>query len=164
MWIPRQYTSIVKSSWATVGKIGAAVVVGICLLTASGCGGEDETWTANAPSPDGRWLATAHTLETSGFGTGAVETDVFLKWTKGSSSPEHILGFLNDGRSIHLAMNWTAPTRLDVTYDGAPTVDFQVVKLGDVDISLRDAPNVQKSTFQPLQLPSSGLKIAPKSW
>lgn len=154
-----------KSSWATIGKIGTAFVVGICLLAALGCGGEDEIWTANAPSPDGRWLATASTLETSGFGTGSIQTDVFLKWSKGSDSPEHILGFVHDGRSgsktINLSMNWVAPMHLDVTYDGHATVDFQVVRLGDVDISLRDLSKVP-STLQ--QLPNDlGIRIAPKS-
>lgn len=158
-----------KSSWAIIGKIGATVVVGACLLAASGCGGEDEIWTANAPSPDGRWLATASTVETSGFGTGLIQTDVFLKWTKGSDSPEHILGLVDDGWSTsktnNLSMNWVAPTHLDVSYDGLATVDLQVVKYGDVDISLRDLSQqdlskVPDRTLQ--QLPDDlGLRIAP---
>jgi hypothetical protein len=153
-----------KSPWGTIGKIGAAVVFGICLLSALGCGGEDEIWTANATSPDGRWLATASTLETSGFGTGAIQTDVFLKWTKGSNSPEHVLGFVHGGKSdsktINLSMNWVAPTHLDVTYDGSATVDFQVVKLGDVDISLRDLSKVPNTNLQ--QLPDNlGIRIMP---
>jgi hypothetical protein len=159
----------VKSSWATIGKIGAAVVVGICLLAASGCGGEDEIWAANAPSPDGRWLATASTVETSGFGTGDIETVVSLEWTKGSrwgsKSSQDILVFAHNGEStsktIHLSMNWVAPTHLDVIYDGSATVELQVVKYGDVDISLRDLSKVPNTALQ--QLPDWGIRIAPSS-
>jgi hypothetical protein len=118
-------------------------------LGASGCRGEDTIWTAEAPSPDGRWLASASTVETSGFGTGDIETDVFLKWTKDSKSPEHLLGFVHDPKSvsktINLSMKWDSPSHLEVTYDGHATVDLQVVKYGDVDISLRDVskePNI----------------------
>jgi hypothetical protein len=154
----------VRLSWPSIGRIALALFIAICVLGASGCDVEDEIWTANAPSPDGRWLATARTLETSG--TGLIHTDVFLKWTKGSNSPEHILGFVHDGpRTINLSMNWVAPTHLDVTYDRLATVDLQVVKLGDVDISprdlwLRDLSKVPDRTLQ--QLPDDlGIRIAP---
>lgn len=128
-------------SRATIGKIAAAVVVGICVLGGSGCSGEDTLWSVEVPSPDGRWLATAETVETSGFGTGDIETGVDLKWTKGSKPPEHILAFVHDPKStsktINLPMKWVDPTHLEVTYDGHATVDLQVVKCGDVDISLQ---------------------------
>jgi hypothetical protein len=140
----------VKLSWATIGKIALAVVVGVCVLGASGCSGEDTIWAVEVPSPDGRWLATADTVETSGFGTGDIETDVFLKWTKGSKPSEHILGFVHDPKSasktINLLMKWVEPTHLEVTYDGHATVDLQVVKYGDVDISLQDLSKMPNST------------------
>ena len=163
--IPRRYTFVVKPSWARIGRIGAAVVVGICILAALGCGGEDQIWTADAPSPDGRWLAGARTLETSGFGTGLIVTNVSLKWTKDSKSSQDILVLVHDGRSasktINHSMNWVAPTHLDVSYDGHATVDLQVVKLGDVDISLRDLSKVPNTSLQ--QFPDFGIRIAPSS-
>ena len=116
----------------------------ICLVGASGCSGQDTIWTTETPSPDGRWLATADTVETSGFGTGDIETDVYLKWTKASKSPEHILGLVHNPNSTsktnHLSLKWLDATHLEVTYDGDGTVDFQVVKLGDVYISLQVQP------------------------
>jgi hypothetical protein len=128
------------------------VILGACILGLSSCSSQDTIWTTEAPAPDGRWVATASTVEISGFGTGDIETDVFLKWAKGSKGSEHILGFVHDPRSasktINLSMTWVTPSHLDVTYDGHPTVDLQVVKYGDVDISLRDLSSVQKNNSQ----------------
>jgi hypothetical protein len=45
-------------------------------------------------------------------------------------------------------MIWVTPSHLDVTYDGHATVDLQVVKYGDVDISLRDLSSTQKNNSQ----------------
>lgn len=107
-----------------------------------GCGPSGTIWSAEARSPDGRWLASAETVQAGGFGTGITTTDVKMKWTKGSDRPETILVFIHDPKSvpdtIHLSMNWIAPSHLEVAYDGHPRIDFQVVKYGDVDISLRD--------------------------
>jgi hypothetical protein len=132
---------------SAVGMLILLVTAGICFLGATGCGGEDTTWTTEAPSLDGRWLASARTVETSGFGTGDIETDVFLKWTKDSKPPEHILGFIHDPKSqsktIDLSMKWVTPSHLEVAYNGHATVDLQVVRYGDVDISLRDSTDIE---------------------
>jgi hypothetical protein len=133
-----------------VGILILLVTAGICFLGASGCHGADTIWTAEAPSPDGRWLASASTVETSGFGTGDIETDVYLKWTKGSKSPVAVLGFVHDPKSqvktIDLSMKWVTPTRLEVTYNGHASVDLQVVRYGDVNISLRNPSNTPNDT------------------
>ena len=117
------------------------LILGLCIVE-FGCSGSDTIWSTEARSPDGRWLAKAQTVQTGGFGTGLTTTDVDLKWIKGSDSPETVLVFVHDSRSvpdtIHLSMSWVAPSHLEVTYDGHPRIDFQVVKLGDVEISLRD--------------------------
>jgi len=122
----------------------------ICFLGTFGCGGEDTIWATEASSPDGRWLASARTVETSGFGTGDIETDVYLKWTKSSKAPVVVLGFVHDSTSqsktINLSMKWITPSHLDVTYDGHASVDLQVVKYGDVAISLRDASSATDKT------------------
>ena len=117
-----------------------------------GCGAGETIWSAEARSPDGHWLATAQTVQTGGFGTGVTTTDVNLKWIKGSDRPETILVFVHDPRSvpdtIHLSMNWVTPSHLEVTYDGHPRMNFQVVKYGDVEISLRDLSNTTTNTSQ----------------
>jgi hypothetical protein len=117
-----------------------------------GCGADETIWSAEARSPDGRWLARAQTVQTGGFGTGITTTDVNLKWIKGSDRPETILVFVHDPRSvpdaIHLSMNWVTPSHLEVTYDGHPRMNFQVVKYGDVEISLRDLSKATTNTSQ----------------
>ena len=122
-------------------KAISLIFIGVCAF-ATGCNGSDTIWSGEARSPDGRWLAAAETVETSGFGTGDITTIVTLKWVKGSDKPENILVFAHDGSSatktIRLCMYWVTPSHLEVTYDGHPRVDFQVVKDGDVEISLRE--------------------------
>lgn len=112
----------------------------IFALGASGCGGVDTIWSTQLRSPDGRWLAIAETVENSGFGTGSVETSVDLKWTDGSESPKDILVLIHDPystpKTLNLSMKWVTPSHLDVTYSGKASVALQVVKYGDVDISL----------------------------
>jgi hypothetical protein len=128
------------------------VMFGVCTLAACSCGSEDTIWTAEAPAPDGRWVATAETVETNGLGTGVIVTNVDLKWMRSSSKPEKILVFVHDkppeSRTIDISMKWITPSHLDVTYNGRARVDFQVVKCGDVDISLRDLSSTQKSNSQ----------------
>jgi hypothetical protein len=128
------------------------VTAAICFMGSFGCRGEDTIWTAEESSPDGRWLASARTVETSGFGTGDIETDVYLKWTRSSKPAVAVLGFVHDPRSqsktIDISMKWITPSHLDVTYAGHARVDFQVVKYGDVDISLRDLSSIQENNSQ----------------
>jgi hypothetical protein len=119
------------------------LIIGVCILL-SGCRrvGVQTIWSAEARSPDEHWLASARTEQRGGFGTAGVETDVYLKWINGSKPPEAVLVFFHDPTSqsdtINLSMKWLTPSHLDVSYNGHPRVDFQVVKYGDVDISLRD--------------------------
>jgi hypothetical protein len=72
------------------------VSLGVCVLAIS-CQREGDTiWSAELRSPDGRWIASARTIENSGFGTGSIQTNVYLKRTSGSTSPETILSFFHD--------------------------------------------------------------------
>jgi len=145
----RRFVTVILS---VIQVLILVVTVGLPMLGLLGCRGEDTIWTREATSPDGRWQASARTVETGGFGTGDIETDVFLKWTKDSKPSEHILGFVHDPKSvsktINLSMTWVTPSHLDVSYDGHATVDLQVVKYGDVDISLRDLSKMPNDTSQ----------------
>jgi hypothetical protein len=135
------------------GRIAVSFVfIAIFALGVLGCGGEDTIWSIQLKFPDGCWLASAETIENSGFGTGSLETNADLKWTNGSQAPETVLVLVHDldspSKTIDLAMKWVTPSHLDVTYTGKASVGLQVVKYGDVDISLRDLSSPQNNNSQ----------------
>jgi len=120
------------------------LVIAACFLEA-GCRDGLIIWRADCPSPDGSWLASARTIENSGFGTGAVITIVSLKRRNDSKPPAQILSLWHDpriaapsGATINLAMKWVTPTHLEVTYCGHADAGYQVVKYYGIDISSRD--------------------------
>ena len=111
----------------------------------SGCDGPKTTWSAESRSPDGKMIATAETIQTSGIGTGDPGTRVYLNWTKGSQPPTIILAFTEgppgpDGMKV--GMNWLTPNHLELTYKGRRELDFEAVKCHGIDISVRDLSDV----------------------
>jgi len=120
-----------------------ALVVVFCAWQ-FGCRQDVQTiWSAEARSPDGHWLATAQTIQHFGPGAAGIETRVYLKFV--SNAPTQILEFFHDGSdtsgTIHLAMKWATPSHLDVTYNGRASLDFQAIKCGGVEISVRVVPS-----------------------
>jgi hypothetical protein len=141
-----------ESSLSAVRKAISLIIVGVFAL-GSGCD-PATIWSAEARSPDGLWLASARTLENSGFGTGAFVTDVYLKRTNVSKPPQPILSFWHDpslaspqsGATINLTMKWTTPAHLEATYDGHADLGLQVVKYANIEISVRDRSSKAMST------------------
>ena len=116
------------------------LIFGLC-VSISSCDGPKTTWSAESRSPDGKMIATAYTIQTSGIGTGDPGTSVYLNWTTGSQSPTIILSFAEgpgEPGNMNLGMNWLTPKHLELTYKGRRTLDFQAVKCHGVDISVRD--------------------------
>jgi hypothetical protein len=131
------------------------VVLGICILI-GGCKRDVPTiWREELQSPNGKWLAIAHTEQDGGFGSAYIGTSVDLESTDGTTNrgkPVNVLSFdcpgpaphayvldsANAGGTIDLRMKWLDPSHLEVTYDGKATVDFQVVQVSGVSIALRD--------------------------
>jgi len=119
------------------------IIIGVSVL-GSGCQDVATIWTAEARSPDGYWLASASTVQHGGPGTAGIITSVYLKRTNVSQSPMEVLGFScngpasRPGGTINLTMKWVTPSHLEVAYDGHPDLYFQVVKIGGIDISVRD--------------------------
>jgi hypothetical protein len=147
----------------------------VLIAAASGCMTgckAPPTWSAEARSPDGKMIATANRFEQSGFGTGWVQTTVYLNWTKGKQPKMLILAF-SDGPSVpsgmDVGMDWLSPTHLELTYKGERPLDFQAVKAGGVDISVRVLPSEASSTnanwmLNPPSPPASAYqKTAPPS-
>lgn len=127
----------------TVGMIGVAISTLLVILLVA-CS-DPVTWSAQCRSSDGTWIATAHTVEHSGFGTGGAETTVEIKRSSGSESSERVLAFADDGRAIKLKIQWDGSSRLSVVYDADPQMlYYQVAKTSGVDISVRDVSDDSK--------------------
>src|SRR5436305_15233888 len=96
------------------------------------------TWSEQSRSPDGTWIANAHTVEYSGFGTGAVETIVEIRRLSGSKSPERVLAFADGGRDLKLRMQWDGRAHFSGVYDAdTQLLYYQVVRASGVDIAVR---------------------------
>jgi hypothetical protein len=149
---------IILKGTGRINGVGAAstrkwillLIFGVC-ISFSGCDGPKVNWSAESRSPDGKMIATARTIQTSGIGTGNPGTFVYLNWTKGSQSPTIILAF-HDGPDepggMNVGMNWLTPTHLELTYKGRRAFDFQAVRCDGVDISVRDLSNGTMSSSQ----------------
>ena len=117
----------------------------IC-VSAFGCTGPATTWSVEVRSPDGKMIAHARTVEPSGIGTGEIGTFVDLNWTTGSQSPTMILAFADGSDKPgdkNVGISWLSPTRLELTYKGQRTIDFEAVKCHGVDISVRALPTTE---------------------
>jgi hypothetical protein len=113
------------------------------VLTFASC--RDPTiWSApDCLSPDGSFIATAHTVEHGGFGSAGVETLVELKRQGTWDSPQLVLAFDNSGEAIHLRMSWDSAKRLSVIYDSDVRPEmlyYQVVKTSGVEILAQGIP------------------------
>jgi hypothetical protein len=138
-----------KNPRSGISKEGLLIVIASCFLQI-GCRAVQTIWSAEAPSPDGYWLATAKTEQHAGYGTAGIVTKIYLKRTNGSYPPIEILEFFHDPRdsstTINLSMNWTGPSHLNVKYNGRASIDLQTVKFAGVDISVQDLSNAKANT------------------
>lgn len=133
----------------------SSMLIVLCVITSS-CRRDIPTiWRSELKSPDGAWLAIAHTEQDGGFGSAYIGTFVDLESTDatvnngkpftilsfdcpGPAAHAYVLDPANAGGTIGLQMRWLDPSHLDVTYDGKANVILQVAKFSNVSISLRD--------------------------
>jgi hypothetical protein len=150
---------------AVIRKPISPIILAVCLL-GFGCSNSTTIWKAEVRSPDGSWIASARTVSGGGFGTGYLDTIVYLQQVNSSGTPFgtplEVLGFncdnnpvskpdsldnlANAGGTIDLTMKWVSRSHLEVTYDRHPDLFFQVVKAKGVDISVRDLLNERNAT------------------
>jgi hypothetical protein len=129
---------------AAIGRAISVVVIGVCVLLCGCRNNPTTTWSAEARSPDGQWLATARSQRWGGPGNAYAATTVDLKWIKGSQPPTQVLVFSHQYATMNLKMEWVTPTHLEVTYGASAepgdrvSLDFQAVKMSGVDISVRE--------------------------
>lgn len=113
-----------------------------CLFM-SGCGSSETVWSTESRSPDGKVIATARTaVRNKGLSIiSGTDTNVYLKWAKGSRGETPILELAdatNDPVDTHVEMNWLTPTHLELTFKGNQSIVFQAVKWVGIEISIRD--------------------------
>jgi hypothetical protein len=125
----------------TVLRSSGLMMFALCLLMTS-CKNTERTWSAQAKSPDGKYVVTAETLRPGGWGTGApAQTTVDLNYTSGHQSSSEILTFVDgpeEPDGMNVGIKWLSPTQLELTCKGHPTIEFQAVKCRGVDISTRE--------------------------
>jgi hypothetical protein len=137
----------------TSGSCAVVCVLAIAVVGVFGCREDGTTLSAEARSPDGRWVASAFSKQIGGPGTSGLYTSVYLKRTDTGEAPIECLDFsigelASQSGTLNLTMTWQSPTRLDVTYNGrAATLYPQVAKCAGIDILTRDVSD--KASSQP---------------
>jgi hypothetical protein len=119
----------------------------LCSLV-SGCKDAATIWSAESNSPDGRWIASAHTDQYGGPGTAGILSTVTLRQVKGRQDKIEVLQLSQDATGVDLKLNWLTPTHLEITYKQPASVDFQAIKCGGIDISVRDTSAGAVSSLQ----------------
>lgn len=137
----------VRSSRSAIHKGMLLLTIAVCALLTS-CKNGTTIWSTEVRSPDGQWRTIARTDQYSGPGNAGLLTTVYMKRIKGPQEPIQILLFEQDAKSIDLKMNWLTPSHLEVTYKQPAVIDFQAIKCGGVDISVRDLSNGTTSSSQ----------------
>jgi hypothetical protein len=133
----------------TIGKKILPLLTGITIL-ASACGLATETiWSIEVPSPDGQWIASGRTDQTSGPGNADLSTGVYLRRSKDSGRGENVLIFENEPASskltITLKLVWLTPSHLEVIFNRIPDFESQTVKYAGIDISVRDSAGANRN-------------------
>ena len=109
---------------------------------ATACRDAATTWSTEAISPDGLWIATAHTDQWGGPGTAYDATTVDLRPAHSSQAPTRIALFSHEHAKIKLELRWTGPTRLEVAYGPSEkpkdhvSLDFYVARLNGINVSV----------------------------
>lgn len=117
-------------------SLWSTILLSCCLV--SGCKDAATIWSTESSSADGRWVAVAHTDQYGGPGTAAIMTTVSLNQVKGRQDKIEILQLSQNSTNVDLKLSWLTPTHLEITYKQPASVDFQVIKCGGIDISVRD--------------------------
>src|SRR5215469_5058988 len=77
-----------------LGRIGvkllSLMIVSLCIL-ASGCKDATTIWSTESGSPDGRWIASAHTDQYGGPGAAGILSTVTLRQVKGRQDKIEVL-------------------------------------------------------------------------
>lgn len=143
-------TSVAGERAAFVAEL-LVLIAAVGLL--SGCVKKEQLmiWKTAVVSPDGRWVASANTVQNGGFGSADVETTVYLNTRGGREKPYPVVGFnytgtvphpyaldnVNNSGTLRLKLLWDGPSTLVVTYSGTASIDLETVKFATIVIAVR---------------------------
>lgn len=103
----------------------------------SGCGTNPvTTWSAQFPSPDGKWVAVARTYQYSGPGNDYVDTCLYLRSDYEDKKEVMVLNYVGIGNEM--SVKWTAPSRLEVALSKHVEIDFEAIIFSTVTITVRN--------------------------
>lgn len=106
-------------------------------IALSGCGTNPvTTWSAQFPSPDGKWVAVARTYQYSGPGNDYVDTCLYLRSDYGDKKEVMVLNYVGIGDEM--SVKWIVPSHLEVTLRKHVEIDFEAVIFSTVTITVRN--------------------------
>jgi hypothetical protein len=116
---------------------GKLLLFAVAAVALSGCGANPvTTWSAQFPSPDGKWTAVARTYRYSGPGNDYVDTRLYLRSDYEGKKEEMVLEYVDIGKEMSVV--WTAPSHLQVTLRKHVDIDFETVIFSTVTITVRN--------------------------
>lgn len=122
-----------------MGSLKNVVLAMALIPSVSSCNDDHSViWSADIASPDGAWLVHAETIQQSGPGNAAVFTEIGLG-QRGQHQRTIIVGLSHSiaPRPLEppVAMRWSTNRKLTVEYDPSSEVNFQAVKLADIEVT-----------------------------
>lgn len=106
-------------------------------VTLSGCGTNPvTTWSAQFPSPDGKWVAVARTYQYSGPGNNYIDTCLYLRSDYEHKKEEMVLDYVDTGKEM--SVKWVSPSDLEVTLRKHVEIDLEMVIFSTVTITVRN--------------------------
>jgi hypothetical protein len=129
-----------------VGRRALMVCTAFLIMLTAGCDREPVTvWSGSTSSPDGQWIAKAHTDQIAGPGINAVATIVELQQTSNRTiDPTVILGMTNASAyplgATAVQMHWNSNTSLEVSYPYGAKVNFQAALASGITITAHTIP------------------------
>ena len=129
---------------------GACVV---SMLVGCGRGSSNVVWRESFPSPDGRWVATATTIQNGGFGSAHIDTTVALKPSTGGTDqtvlalecdgpikhPYVLDNESNRGGSVDLTVRWESAVRLLISFNNHARAEYQSSEAGPVSVVVKSS-------------------------
>jgi hypothetical protein len=109
----------------------------LCVFLSS-CKDYERIRSTESRSPDGQWIALVRTDQYGGPGTAGIQSTVSLRQARGRQDTIQIFELSQDAVSVDLKLSWLTASHLEISYKQPASVDFEAIKCGGIDISVRE--------------------------